>query len=66
MADAPLPITRFDAHAFQCDENAGAEDAAKDGTCAYCGYPRASIIHHPSRIEATLAIRRRDEEAKAS
>ncbi len=63
MADPLLPTTRFDAHTFQ-----GAEDAAKDAVCSYCSFPRASIIHHPSRIKATMAIvrRARDEEAEAS
>lgn len=49
----PSP-TPFDAHAFEGDDH-----APSHSSCAFCSYPRASILHHPSRIRAAQAMVRR-------
>lgn len=60
MTDSPSTNSRFDAHPFE-----GPEDATKDAICPFCQYPRASILHHPSRIKATMAIVRRPQKREA-
>ena len=52
--------TRFDAHAFE-----GEVEAPRDAICSFCQFPRASIIHHPSRVQAAMAVvRRPNDEAE--
>ena len=54
MTDAQPPLTRFDAHTFDGDDG-----APMDSACSLCSYPRASIIHHPSRIKPAVVMVRR-------
>jgi hypothetical protein len=60
VTEEPSPITRFDAHTFE-----GPADSPRDEICSFCEFPRSSIIHHPSRIKATMAIVRRPRSADA-
>ena len=54
MTDTRPPLGRYDAHAFEGDD-----EATQDSSCAFCSYPKASILHHPSRVRAAAAVVRR-------